>query len=627
MERRRETVHSVAGFLVLPVVSFRFGALMLNRLWLVLCAALALTLGTSLVGCDGPVGVDAGIDVPLGVDAPSLDAPPDDDAPITADAGDAARDASDARIDVGPTDGGPDVPGPFDAGPDVSAEVAEALPLFCDPPAYGNCTAPWNCGCDTFGTEPPFDVETCVDRGSLDCEASFGPSLTALFRRGTATIDPVAREACIDARRHVYDLCQIPSESDFPVECWDAITVDIPVGASCEVQGVRCAGGDGACVGRTCVAVSSTAGDDCTVACGGGLACVDRVCATPLAAGAVCGDSEDCADGLCSGGRCGDPVPAGGACTSTDRCGTGLLCEGGRCTGPRSYVCTVGSGECGASTTCASRFLNVCLPQLGDGEMCNDGRGCSSGFCDFSTFPSFCRTAPSEGETCSGTCAEGVFCDFSTFPAICRTLPLEGEPCTGTCADELWCDFSDSFPGVCRSIPGDGERCNGTCEEGLFCDFSTFPSFCRVAPGLGETCFGTCSTGLACVWDAGFTRQTCQPRMPEGADCDGDFECREDLFCDFSSFPGTCSALGTDGQECGRCVDGLDCRFFSILGGSYCVPPGRLGEECGSLCDGNAYCGFSSDRGICQPAICSSVFPGGGGGVGPPMPFPGGPRR
>ena len=560
---------------------------------LLVCAALA--------GCDADAPLDAGhVDAPEPLDA-ALDA-----------FGDASRDAAvtDARLLDAPVadaprfDGGRDAPGPRpDAGPEVAAAVAQALDLVCGVPARAACSAPWLCGCDT-SSPPPFDLAACERSERTECEARLRDTLTAFFARGGVTVDEEALATCTALAEQSYQRC-LPrpvSDEDQPASCWDAFVLGTAVGSPCDVSGVRCADGAGVCAGRVCTAAGDAVGARCFGTCTAGLVCAEGTCADPVAASGACSDHEDCAASeLCVGGRCEAPVPVGSACDGLDRCAVGAACEAGTCRSA-SPRCVVGGAEgCGSGAECRAGSTTTCQPRRGAGENC---------FGD-------------------NECAPELTCDTaSSFPGVCRLLPGAGEPCVTRCAAGLVCLTVDFSSASCEPPRRLGESCAGlfardgsVCEDGLGCVGGT----CGPLPRLGEPCTedSRCEAGLVCLTDRVTFLQRCEPPLPEGADCrDTGGGCAEGLFCDFSSFfSSVCRAFPTEGQECrGTCVPGLDCRFFPPLSRSICVPPPGLGEECDSVCTGDAFCTTDVSAGRCVQRICDVVSPG-GGPVPPIEPF------
>lgn len=524
-------------------------------------------------------GTDAGLDGAADPDGGDLDA---------------GSDAPSAPVDAPRTDT-PRLDTPLDAGPDVSAEVEAALDFVCGVQAYADCTAPWGCGCETFS--PPPDVASCTSRTRESCAFEVRPGLTSYFQRVGITLDREALDRCVAAARHSFDLCLAEPATDIdPVaSCFDALVVGVPIGGACEFSGMGCADGAGVC-SRSCVARPSTAGERCSVSCGGGLACVDGNCADPVAEGGACTDNEDCAaDELCVGGRCGDPAGAGETCASDDECGTGYECAG-VCTAAAAS-CRVDSPSCGAGRDCRTGSRRVCLARVGLGERCDDDFACQDRlFCDFGVFPSQCAPLPTLGEACDRSCTDGAVCVFDRFGSggLCVEHRRLGEDCSsGTWSGEP------------------------LCESGLTCNMG----LCGGAPRLGEPCSddGRCEIGLACEWDPFSGGQFCQPARPEGSPCDRG-GCDVGLFCDWTTGSPVCRRFPGEGEECpsGACQEGLECRFFAPLSRSICVPPAHLGEECSSICSAEAYCGDDLGGGTCTPLVCDLVS---GGGIGPPIPF------
>jgi hypothetical protein len=48
---------------------------------------------------------------------------------------------------------------------------------------------------------------------------------------------------------------------------------------------------------------------------------------------------------------------------------------------------------------------------------------------------------------------------------------------------------------------------------------------------VGDECEENCGNDLACKFDVMTSKETCQPRTPDGEDCDFDSDCASD-YCD-----------------------------------------------------------------------------------------------
>lgn len=495
--------------------------------WLMLAIVL-------MMGCD-PSGVP---------DGGAPDGGPLDtgfDAPL--DAG-----GRDVAVEVGAIDA-PD--GGTDAG---RATLDDVLGLLCPAIARVRCSAPWDCGCPSFGPRP--DEGECRSSEEADCRAAFGEtSLGAGIARGAVDTDISELASCLADLEGSYDRCSGRS-NDLGERCVHAF-VNREAGLGDNCVGALCAGGSGVCSQETgeCVPLPGL-GMACDLACGDGLRCISDVCAPAADAGESCFSDADCLDDLsCSAGTCRMLGASGSACGEDGACSLGLSCEGGLCTeGPPA--------ECTDETSCASlqrcgfaRSEGRCRALIALGEACEVPGSCAAGRCDFAT--GRCVTS-ALGDPCSdrADCPAGAVCSFS---GICESPGRGGEACvpgfgvTG-CEDGLICSGD-----VCLPLPGPGQPCiDSRCAPGLGCRLEDSGPRCDAPRLTGEACMVSAECGEAgrCV------ANVCAPRAPVGTSCVFDEECEANLICNAVAGPATCQPRSEIGSLCGgsTCVDGAFCR-------------------------------------------------------------------
>lgn len=519
--------------------------------------ALAFASLVLLAGCDPTPTPDAGLDAPT-ADAPAIDA-----------GADGGTDAPDRP------DGGLDAPDASDAG---RTDLSAALSAVCDAAAYGRCTAPWSCGCETF--EPrPTDVEACTAMRRADCESDLTRILGPVLAAGELTVDETAAAQCVALLRQAYDLC-LPDPSLVPSICLDALVLSTELGRRCPLDGLpaRCAGGAGVCASGACVAAADRVGATCSVACSGGLRCVGGACAAAVASGGECTDHEDCEDGLCAFGRCAPPAEASGSCAAGEPCGFGLVCTGGTCEAATADTCFVGSAGCGSGRECALSGRTVC------------------------------RLPSALGERCEGDkeCIATLTCSPDT--GLCAELPTLGQPCVTRCADPSACMLDTLGNATCQARGRAGESCaDRFAIEGHLCEplLGCIGGLCQPLPSLGAPCSddGLCEDGLVCG-----SVGTCSLPSREGEGCEG-APCEAGLFCNYDVPPARCERLRAEGELCGSayCEPHLDC-LSDGSGIALCRPAGALGAPCSSVCT-DGFCGADLESGDCVSSICAFVLP------------------
>jgi len=344
--------------------------------------------------------------------------------------------------------------------------------------------------------------------------------------------------------------------------------------------------------------------------------------------GQACGDVEgeqrDCFQGLyCAAGTSGapstcKPLPTSGPCAMPDL-------------------------ECAAEAYCARinpqdpNTARECRPRLADGEACNEGRQCSSGFCRLeennARADSFCSNLGNQGDACtfSNQCFNGLFCEPET--SSCQPRRRSGEACQSdtecaslSCSDEnglcgkilgAACNRSEdcqsSFCGA-DSTCSPGGQSGDACQNGSQCA----SGLCN----LGRTCAATCEVNSECESGTycrlGLGVNGCEATKSEGATCRDHFECQsgycdpddrctkvpqEGDACQFDETcglklycaEGTCKRRKTSGSRCpggASCLAPYICQYDRcVLKSLSCTFP-AIGETCTLLeyCTPDAFC-------------------------------------
>jgi hypothetical protein len=317
--------------------------------------------------------------------------------------------------------------------------------------------------CDVF--------TTCI--GDTLAAVFFGGDCAGRFERQFRNQEFGSFEEAIAAGTLVYDGTKVDDclaaiealGCDFgsdriPAVCEEAFAGTVPPGMPCSL--------DAECMGDGFCSISSM--------CPG-------VCATLVAAGGECEDSDQCGRGLvCQGdGTCGTPAGAGEQCGGmTDiECEGGLDCMGegadtpGTCgsigslfTATMGMPCNPDGGPlCVEGLSCAVTGITGMMPVLecvgtvGSGaacqtsipDMCPDNEYCNADI-EMGTFMGTCTPLPGPGMPCAAAifgaqCASGSGCDESGSTPTCRTIQDNG----GACADDAICysEHCDTGTGTC----------------------------------------------------------------------------------------------------------------------------------------------------------------------------------
>ncbi|HJL20128.1 MAG TPA: hypothetical protein RMH99_30965 [Sandaracinaceae bacterium LLY-WYZ-13_1] len=239
----------------------------------------------------------------------------------------------------------------------------------------GNVCAMGMCRCGAG--DPCAPPQICCGGGCVDVLTDPANCGECGMRCGTGEecvdgvcVPPACDPACADGETCMEGTCMCgagPSCTEGRA-CCDGTCVDTSSnGSHCGICGNACTGGL-TCIGGTC-----TADVPCEPACGPGESCVAGSC--QCGAGAPCGASQRCCDGLCADiqtdvGNCG---ACGRVCSGSEQCCSGLCvntntnpdhCGGcGRaCNEDAADGCTDGRCTCDGGDECSPAGTCMCLP-------------------------------------------------------------------------------------------------------------------------------------------------------------------------------------------------------------------------------------------------------------------------
>ena len=461
---------------------------------------------------------------------------------------------------------------------DESCVLDEANGAVCDEDSdcvSGHCQNGFCCDSGDCCAALSDCVESYTEAAVCDDAATCqGSRLDAVCTAATCGAVAVDDDSACDAQTLALDC----SPYD-PVYCTGVVTQSAPVcPTSC--------GTDADCVAQAHCDAGACAWDvalggacDQDIDCGSGH-CDNGVCCQ---SGDCCLTAEDCPAGYSSAPVCHDPascqgnrkdaacdldsysceslfVPDDSACdasTQSDGCGSFADVY---CSGDVTQSAPTCPDECTTDEDCdadANCELAVCVPDSGNGGVCDTDGDCQSGHCD----NGFCC----DSGTC---CSTGLDC-----PASFRADP--------TCDDASTCQghrvVAHCIDGQCGSEDiDDDSACGGTV---LVSDCGYY----------------------AAIYCDGYTVQTAQ-ECPTS--CLGDSQCDADAHCD-----GECVADVANGEACdessdcqgGRCTNGFCCDSGSCCAqASDC--PGSFSSP--AVCNDGESCQGSRIDATCVDSIC-----------------------
>lgn len=433
------------------------------------------------------------------------------------------------------------------------------------------------------------------------------------------------------------------------------------------VEGFHC---DGTCVPDVVDGGACDEASDCVSGhCQNGFCC---------AGGDCCSVASDCGEAFSAPATCRDTVTCQGErvdaeCTATKQCraviaqddsGCDVNVEANACGPYRPVFCTGTSNQvapqcpsmCAADGECDTGFHcdTICLPNLPDGNFCDEGSDCVSDYCnnnvccsggDCCLRASDCPSSYTSAATCDfpATC-QGTRDVAACAGFVCRTAvdaPDDSACNAATVANECGLYPSVSCNGaVDQSQPACPNRCdnNAQCDSDAYCEGNQ----CRAKKPDGQACSGAaqcesghCQNGFCCAsGDCCAVASNCSPAVygrasvcEDAASCQGT---RRDPVCvdsicrlGESAVPDDSGCGGLESNGCGYydpvfctaavvqvapscptsctgssiCDDGANCT------GGVCVP----NEGVGGVCQNSGQCqaGLSCVDGVCCTSTCT----------------------
>ncbi len=411
-----------------------------------------------------------------------------------------------------------------------------------------------------------------------------------------------------------------------PGECQSGFCVEgFCCNAACGAPCDSCRNARTGLLDGTCAPVTDgLAGDP---ACSGNLLCTGTSASCP----ATCTLDVDCVAGyFCDSGSCvlkaaqGQPCTSGNECQSTF-CVDNVCCNtacSGECDSCSAALKGGGSnGVCGA-TAAGTDPDGDCTAEL---AYCVGGPGVAASNCDTTCDPND-----------DGQCVPGAFCDATQNPDVCVADLPNGDACenggdcqSGFCVDGVCCNeacdgacegCSDFFTGITNGVCGsfgsgtDPESecgnyfcslngCNDNCEsnDDLLCKMDTYCF--EVGGPANDQCRATEIDGVACENLGDCQSGFCVDGVCCEALCDG--ECEACIGALTGAADGDCRPItdGTDPES--ECGGGLACNGGACPPGSTCMGA--------TLCDGDTNdCedGFYCDSGgTCVTSIGTGSEP------------------
>jgi len=259
---------------------------------------------------------------------------------------------------------------------------------------------------------------------------------------------------------------------------------------------------------------------------------------------------------------------------------------------------------CNFSISYYSECNRALVPLAQVGESCNSSQDCNSEttdgcfFIGSNTCPGKCLAARLVGDDCTTygpSCGYGLYCDY-TSTGRCVQGPAEGTACAaGYCGNGYYCSSSNT----CLRYGRSGASCPGgwECDNSFYCDTTRSPQTCQPFPEdpikrtAGDDCTNpyTCGPGLYC----GDGNLCAANTTPAGQHCDYYDQCASGLLCTYNQNLAdyVCARPPQSGEACltghGQCAYGLACRSNSGVDATEeigtCVPPSRVGGNCGSI--------------------------------------------
>ncbi len=407
---------------------------------------------------------------------------------------------------------------------------------FCDD--GDACTDKTTCNVGVCGGGSPTVCDDKNDCTADACDKATGCGHTALADASTCTDSNVCtQDGCVDG------VCV-------------GVTVDCDDGNPCTVDSCNSING--------CIHVDATEGTKCD----DGEGCtINTICQAGVCGG---GDLKDCGAPCTADSECKWMDNNNNACDGTYRCEDSVALGHKICKPDTTIVAcdSTGDGPC-LKNTCDPANGKCGMTQSVNGEVCEDGKGCTV------------------GDTCyNGTCKAGALNDCASAKDACNAAAciedpnaLKGFKCVAMPLDvTVACDNDNNG---CTA----NDHCSaGKCVAGSTVDCSGVAATCQV---------GTCKSTSA----NSFTCQTAA--AADNAACDDKQLCTTGDFCK----AGKCQP-GTGSYDCssetGVCSLGV-CDKTANSGFGACVPtPKNEGQPCDSDTNGCTQ-GDKCVQGSCVP--------------------------
>ncbi|MEQ8457708.1 MAG: putative metal-binding motif-containing protein [Sandaracinaceae bacterium] len=484
---------------------------------------------------------------------------------------------------------------------------------------------------DGYGRGVGCDGADCDDE-----DIDVNPGALELCNGGDDDCDGAIDEEASDCGGQLCRATGMGYEEVTPGSCVDGACVD---GAATSCGRFSC--DMGADEGERCATTCTNAGVDDDTLCIASAHCDLGVCDPDQPNGGTCDEDTDCASAHCDNGFCCDD----GACcaTATDCPGSGsvgttcddsagcqgtrgeIICEMNRCATrsgvPDDSACdsSVEANTCGfftsvfctgaanqttpgCATTCTADTdcdanahcdFSVCVPDLPDGQRCDETSDCISGHCQ----NGFCCAS---GDCCGD--ATNCPASYST-PAVCETpTSCQGDRDVATCV---------AFQ--CGTMMGVAD--DSACDSAVLAnDCGLYPSrFCTGATNqTPPSCPSSCTADSECDGNAHCDLGMCTVDLPDGSACDEASDCVtghcQNGFCCAS---GDCCAAGTD---CPAATYGEPsvCSSAATCQGQRRDPMCNSTNQCqlGGLVDDDSGCaGLQSNACGLYPAVaCTSAM-------------------
>lgn len=413
--------------------------------------------------------------------------------------------------------------------------------------------------------------------------------------------------------------CSTNSNCDVDAHCSGGLCVpDLPNGGNCALTGAA-ACTSGLCNNGFCC----TSGTCCSTA---------TDCPGTFATAPACNNAATCqgtrSDRTCVSNSCGTQanVPDDSACsavTVANTCGSypSVSCNGAADqTTPLCQATCSADGDCDSNAHCDA---GVCVPDLVDGNVCDEDSDCVASHCQNGRccIGGDCCSAASQCPaiyTTPPTCLSPSVCDGRRFDAVCNSFVCgtsseidDDSACTvGTTANTC-STYADVFCNgqVSQSAPA----CGTTCSTNAQCDASAncMGGLCVSDGANGDACSADnqctsnhCQNGFCCATgDCCSTAASCPASYRNAATCDMTSSCqgtRDDAVCGANKQCSTTANVPDDSA----CTSGTTANVCGFYNDVFCSGAAtQTGPTCpnsctnSSQCDPGAFCG----TGTCQP--------------------------